>query len=142
MSDTTMTPEQCFDAMAEVLGFENPKDTGYMDILEKIKELKKKVEDFSLRDTIMGGAIKRLQKQNDFLRDEEQIEDFGEILNDFRLDSAEDIREELDDYKLFCDAFDVDCARDAIRIHWKNLSECCQEELTEKGFGPKVNNNA
>jgi FtsZ-binding cell division protein ZapB len=35
-----MTPDQCFDEMAKVLGFTKPEDTGYIAILQKVKELK------------------------------------------------------------------------------------------------------
>ena len=35
----TMTPDQCFDEMAVALGV--PKDTGYIDLLAMVKELKK-----------------------------------------------------------------------------------------------------
>lgn len=91
-----MTLEKCSDAMTEVLKFENPN--GYMDILEKIKELK---------------------NENEKLKNK-----------------VEEMEEDLEDYKVFCDAFDVDCARDAIRIHWKNISEGCQEDMKKKGYAP------
>ena len=41
--EETMTPDQCFDEMAVALGL--PKDTGYIDILARVKELKKMLED-------------------------------------------------------------------------------------------------
>jgi len=37
----TMTPDQCFDEMAVVLGL--PKDTGYTDILAVVKKLKEQL---------------------------------------------------------------------------------------------------
>jgi len=40
--EITMTPDQCFNEMAITLGL--PKDTGYIDILEAMKNLKKKNE--------------------------------------------------------------------------------------------------
>ncbi len=39
----TMTPDQCFDEMAVALGL--PKDTGYIDILARVKQLAEENED-------------------------------------------------------------------------------------------------
>lgn len=35
-----MTPDQCFNEMGKLLGFEDPESTGYVAILDKVKELK------------------------------------------------------------------------------------------------------
>ena len=43
------------------------------------------------------------------------------------------------DNDLFCDAFDVASANEAIEVYWKHLPECCQEELLQKGFAHKKN---
>jgi len=43
---TTMTQDQCFNEMAKVLGFENPEDTGYLEILEKVKSLNSIEEEY------------------------------------------------------------------------------------------------
>ena len=41
----TMTPDECFNEMAKVLGFPKPDETGYIAILEKVKELQEKNDD-------------------------------------------------------------------------------------------------
>jgi len=37
-----MTPDECFDAMAKVLGYSNPQDIGYIQLLEDVTKLKEK----------------------------------------------------------------------------------------------------
>ena len=44
---------------------------------------------------------------------------------------------EKGDNELFCDAFDVAHATDAIEMYWVHLPECCQKELLQKGFAYK-----
>ena len=52
-------------------------------------------------------------------------------------DIIDELKEDLEDYKLFCDAFDVPCAMEAIHNHWRNLPDESKEELTQKGLNPK-----
>ncbi len=52
-----MTPDQCFDEMAVALGV--PKDTGYIDLLELVKELKQQNDNLEVE-------IKELKKVYDF----------------------------------------------------------------------------
>ena len=51
-------------------------------------------------------------------------------------DLHDELKEDLEDYKLFCDAFDVPCAMEAIHNHWRNLPDESKEELTQKGLNP------
>ena len=77
----------------------------------------------------------KLKKKNEELK--ENYQNFQDIMLDTDSSDDDELKEDLEDYKLFCDAFDVDCAREAIHNHWRNLPDECKEELTKKGLNPK-----
>ena len=61
----TMTPDQCFDEMAVALGL--PKDTGYIDLLDLVKKLKKETEElkhkeYCLRQDAKGYSPSEVQE--------------------------------------------------------------------------------
>lgn len=87
---------------------------------EENEKLKKENEKLKLKE-----QIEKLKKHYQFLQDTDSSDDDDELIED------------LEDYKLFCDAFDVPCAMEAIHNHWRNLTDECKEKLTKKGLNPK-----
>jgi len=62
-----MTPDQCFDEMAVALGL--PKDTGYLDILAKVKKLKEDCDElFEERESLC--SFTELNQEMDKLKDD------------------------------------------------------------------------
>ena len=59
-----MTPDQCFDEMAVALGV--PKDTGYTDLLELVKELKEDKMKFA--EKVMEQLVEGIKPQMDELK--------------------------------------------------------------------------
>ena len=94
--------------------------------------------------------IKQLKEENEKLKncsyeeycnmvDENKlIKEFVDLKNELGqvTDNHDELKEDLEDYKLFCDAFDVPCAMEAIHNHWRNLPDESKEELTQKGLNP------
>ena len=94
--------------------------------------------------------IKQLKEENEKLKncsyeeycnmvDENKlIKEFVDLKNELGqvTDNHDELKEDLEDYKLFCDAFDVPCATEAIHNHWRNLPDESKEELTQKGLNP------
>ena len=109
-----------------------------------IEKLKKENEE--LKDNEQGRLLyHRYEKlelkehyQSDLYEWKEKHQSLQDTL-DLYIEASNDdeLKEDLEDYKLFCDAFDVDCAREAIHNHWRNLPDECKEELTKKGLNPK-----
>jgi FtsZ-binding cell division protein ZapB len=69
MADTgaCMTPDQCFDEMAVALGVAEPKDTGYTELLDLVKKLKKETEElkhkeYCLRQDAKGYSPSEVQE--------------------------------------------------------------------------------
>ena len=96
--EVVMTPDQCFNEMGKLLGFEDPEGTGYIAILEKVKEVAENnelEEDFNPLRHYMSGMtgvcnckdvvdyIERLKGENNELKEENGVL-LGrvEILND------------------------------------------------------------
>jgi DNA-binding ferritin-like protein (Dps family) len=84
--------------------------------------------------------IEKLKKhyQSDLYEWKEKHQSLQDML-DLYIEASNDdkTKEDLEDYKLFCDAFDVPYAMEAIHNHWRNLPDECKEELTKKGLNPK-----
>ncbi len=62
-----MTPDQCFDEMAVALGVAEPKDTGYTELLDLVKKLKKETEElkhkeYCLRQDAKGYSPSEVQE--------------------------------------------------------------------------------
>ncbi len=77
---TTMTPDQCFDKMAKVL--ELPTDTGYIDILERVKRLAEQNE--SLHVIATEGANKRLEKNREIENLRKSNKEFAETIMELK----------------------------------------------------------
>ena len=58
----TMTPDECFNEMAKVLGFPKPDETGYIAILEKVKELQEKNDDLENKVLHLESENEELEK--------------------------------------------------------------------------------
>lgn len=76
-----MTPDECFNAMAEALGMENPKDVGYLVILQEVKKLKEK--NTQLREWVDRNQdeINRLRDVVDDVDDDDEEEKLREENN-------------------------------------------------------------
>ena len=59
MSDTTMTPDQFFDELDEIFGC----DDGYINHLQRIKELKEKLNCVERQRDSVCDAIKELKEE-------------------------------------------------------------------------------
>lgn len=95
--------------------------------------------------------IKQLKEENESLKncsyeeycnmvDENKlIKEFVDLKNELGeiSDISDELKEDLEDYQLFCDAFDVPCAMEAIHNHWRYLPDESKKELTQKGLNPK-----
>ena len=73
--DIDMTQDQCFDEMGKVLGFTKPEDTGYIAILEKVKELTEEnksrkglCDHFEVLNKKHYDELQEIKEQNDNLR--------------------------------------------------------------------------
>lgn len=67
------------------------------------------------------------------------IKEFVDLKNELGeiSDISDESKEDLEDYQLFCDAFDVPCAMEAIHNHWRYLPDESKKELIQKGLNPK-----
>jgi len=72
-----MTPEQCFDAMAKVLGHSNPQDIGYIQLLEDVKKLEVELDEARTEVATLIGKHITKDKEIKELKEELQEEKDG-----------------------------------------------------------------
>ena len=65
-----MTPDQCFNEMAKVLGFTKPEDTGYIAIMQKVKEVKSEFCSCLRQNQKLLTENKHLEEKNKELKEE------------------------------------------------------------------------
>ena len=104
------------------------------------KQLEEQIEELKEENEKLKNTIEKLKNhyQSDLMEWKGKNKSLQDML-DLYIESSNDdeSKEDLEDYKLFCDAFDVPCAMEAIHNHWRNLPDECKEELTKKGLNPK-----
>lgn len=91
-----MTPDQCFDEMAVALGV--PKDTGYIDLLAMVKELKKDKMKFAEKVVVeeIKPQMDKLKEENKELKEENnQLKKKFEVLNSVQEAFRKQLREEM-----------------------------------------------
>ena len=84
-----MTPDECFNAMAEALGMENPKDVGYLVILQEVKKLREennKLEEkfeklkkkfVEIPDALNGGVLDLMvAKSKELMEENEKLKEY------------------------------------------------------------------
>ena len=81
-----MTPDECFNEMAKVLGFPKPDETGYIAILEKVKELQEKNDD-------LENKVLHLESEIDDMETKYNRAKSGTLLS-FQEVEIEDLKEE------------------------------------------------
>ena len=88
--------------------------------IEKLEtSLGDRTDDFEERSheyDILSALYEKLKKENEKLKEK-----------------LEEHNEDLEDYKLFCDAFDVPYAQEAIDNFWNYLSDESKKELIKNG---------
>tara|TARA_Y100001963_G_C6792497_1_gene456414 strand:- start:148 stop:669 length:522 start_codon:yes stop_codon:yes gene_type:complete len=119
-----MTPDQCFNEMGKLLGFEDPESTGYVAILDKVKELKEENKKLNknmsrimllvlrcgVDDCSIDEVCDRISKMKG------EVHKWGELCEDFGVDSRVDIfnlinklKEERDRYFKHLADKDLEC---------------------------------
>ena len=93
-----MTPDECFDAMAKVLGHSNPQDTGYIQLLEDVKKLKTQMDALRKQTCCADGEKLEdrigeiIQYKNKYREENKKLKEEVEILNKYREEMAENRR--------------------------------------------------
>jgi regulator of replication initiation timing len=97
------------------------------------KELELQIENLQKELNLYKNKPQLGRSYSNCLRENKQLKEENEKLKEI----SDELKEDIEDYKLFCDAFDVPCAMEAIHNHWRNLPDESKEELTQKGLNPK-----
>ena len=108
----TMTPDQCFDEMAVVLGL--PKDTGYTDILAVVKKLK---ED----DKYQQGIISKYSEENDMWH----------RVKDELTEENEKLKEEIQELQEKITCLESDSYNEVSQAEFDDMKQELQEEIQE-----------
>lgn len=103
-----MTPEQCFDAMAKVLGHSNPQDIGYIQLLEDVTKLKEEK--------------KKLEEEMEDLCDEEGAKDTWDLVDKAELEKLEKENKKLEKEAKAWNIINHGA-------DWENLRDLCDEDM-------------
>lgn len=90
----TMTTDECFNEMAKVLGFPKPDETGYIAILEKVKEL---TEQLKLSEEKVNELTHQNDDYDDLIPDGVECETFAWIEDRLaKMDVMEEVKDDLE----------------------------------------------